>query len=339
MTNRRLRTALAGVGTWGRNVLRVLASLPSIDLRWIVDPSEAARKRAQMIAPATPTTSDLRQVLEDPAVDALVIATPAVTHAEIALAALAAGKHIFVEKPLCMSLVEGEKIAQAAQKTDRQVMVGHLMLYHPAVQKLRDVVHAGELGALRYLYATRVNLGTVRREENAWWSLAPHDLSIILDLVGALPERIAVHGAAYLTPGVEDVIFAHLVFPGGTLASIHVSWLDPHKRRELTVVGDRKMVSFDDVEPGEKLRIYDKGADIKSEFTNFAEFVALRHGDVSIPRLSAIEPLQAELEHFANCLLQAKPPHTNLDSGLDVVRVLEAGQRSLQSGGLPVTLV
>lgn len=339
MTNRRLRTALAGAGTWGRNVLRVLSSLPSIDLRGIVDPSESARTRARVIAPATPTTNELQQVLDDSSIDALVIATPAITHAELVVAGLAAGKHVFVEKPLCMSLLEGEKIARAAQQYDRQVMVGHLMLYHPAVQKLREVVHSGELGALRYLYATRVNLGTVRREENAWWSLAPHDLSIILDLVGTLPERIAVHGAAYLTPSVEDVIFAHLVFPGGTLASIHVSWLDPHKRRELTVVGDRKMVSFDDVQPGEKLRIYDKGADIKTEFTNFAEFVALRHGDVAIPRLSAIEPLQAELEHFADCLLHGKTPYTNLDAGLDVVRVLEAGQRSLQSGGLPVTLV
>lgn len=338
MKNRRLRTVLAGAGTWGRNVLRVLTSLPSIDLRCIVDPAETARNRAQLIAPTIPTTNNLQQVLEDPSIEALVIATPAITHAELALAGLEAGKHVFVEKPLCMSLEEGEKIARMARKVNRQVMVGHLMLYHPAVQKLRDVVQSGELGALRYLYATRVNLGTVRREENAWWSLAPHDLSIILDLVGALPERITVHGAAYLTPGVEDVIFAHLVFPGGTLASIHVSWLDPHKRRELTVVGDRKMVSFDDVEPGEKLRIYDKGAEVKSEFTNFAEFVALRHGDVSIPRLSAIEPLQAELEHFADCLLHAKVPRTNLDSGLDVVRILEAGQRSLQSGGLPVNV-
>ena len=213
------------------------------------------------------------------------------------------------------------------------------MLYHPAVQKLRRVVHSGELGTLRYLYATRVNLGTVRREENAWWSLAPHDLSMILDLVGVLPERITVHGAAYLTPGIEDVVFAHLVFPGGIVASIHVSWLDPHKRRELTVVGDRKMVSFDDVEPGEKLRIYDKGADLKSEFTSFAEFVALRHGDVSIPRLDATEPLQAELEHFANAMLTLIEPRTSLATGIDVVRVLEAGQRSLESAGLPVSLL
>jgi predicted dehydrogenase len=237
-----------------------------------------------------------------------------------------------------MSIADGERIQHAAAKSSQQLMVGHLMLYHPAVQKLRNVVRSGELGTLRYLYATRVNLGTVRREENAWWSLAPHDLSMILDLVGMLPERIAVHGAAYLTPGVEDVIFAHLVFPGGIVASIHVSWLDPHKRRELTVVGDRKMVSFDDVEPGEKLRIYDKGADVKSEFTSFAEFVALRHGDVSIPRLQAIEPLQAELEHFAEAMATSTPPYTSLASGLDVVRILEAGQRSLQSGGLPVMI-
>lgn len=338
MNSRKLVTALAGTGTWGRNVLRALAAIPAFDLRLVVDPSPTARARAQSITPAVPLVEDIRQALEDPAIEAIVLATPAVTHANLAIAALNAGKHVFVEKPLCMSLAEGERIRQAATSAGRQVMVGHLMLYHPALQKLRNVVRSGELGTLRYLYATRVNLGTVRREENAWWSLAPHDLSMILDLVGVLPERIAVHGAAYLTPGVEDVVFAFLVFPGGIVASIHVSWLDPHKRRELTVVGDRKMVSFDDVQPGEKLRIYDKGADVHSEFTNFAEFVALRHGDVAIPRLEAIEPLQAELEHFASSLLTSTEPHTSLASGLDVVRVLEAGQKSLAAGGLPVAV-
>lgn len=338
MSAQKLSTALAGAGSWGRNVLRALCTIPTIDLRLVVDPSPIARARAHAIAPSVALASDFHSALEDPAIEAVVLATPAVTHAELAIAALNARKHVFVEKPICMSMVEGERIQRAAAASARQVMVGHLMLYHPAVQKLRRVVHSGELGTLRYLYATRVNLGTVRREENAWWSLAPHDLSMILDLVGVLPERVAVHGAAYLTPGIEDVIFAHLVFPGGIVASIHVSWLDPHKRRELTVVGDRKMVCFDDVEPGEKLRIYDKGADVKSEFTSFAEFVALRHGDVSIPRLEATEPLQAELEHFATAMLAATEPRTSLAAGIDVVRVLEAGRRSLESGGLPVVV-
>lgn len=338
MTTRRLPTALVGAGMWGRHILRALCAIPSIDLRLVVDASAQARIRAQSIAPKIPMTDNLQQALEDPAIEAIVLATPAMTHADLAVAALDAGKHVFVEKPLCMSLAEGDRIAQAALRSKRQVMVGHLLLYHPAVQKLRNVVRSGELGTLRYLYATRVNLGTVRREENAWWSLAPHDVSMILDLVGMLPERIAAHGAAYLTPHVEDVVFAHLVFPGGIVASIHVSWLDPHKRRELTVVGDRKMVCFDDVEPGEKLRIYDKGADVHSEFTNFAEFVALRHGDVTIPRLDAVEPLQAELEHFASTMLASTEPHTSLASGLDVVRVLQAGQESLSSGGLPIAV-
>jgi len=332
-------TALVGAGTWGRTLLRALCSTPALDIRLVVDPSPLARERAKIVAPAITMVDDVQMALENADIEAIVIATPAVTHADLVVAALEAGKHVFVEKPLCLSIAEGERIQRAAKLSSRILMVGHLMLYHPAITKLRHVVRSGELGTLRYLYATRVNLGTVRREENAWWSLAPHDLSMILDLVGTLPERIAVHGAAYLTPGVEDVIFAHLVFPGGIVASIHVSWLDPHKRRELTVVGDRKMVSFDDVEPGEKLRIYDKGAEIKSEFTSFAEFVALRHGDVSIPRLEAIEPLQAELEHFATSMSTSTLPYTSLGSGLDVVRVLEAGQRSLESGGLPIEIV
>lgn len=335
---RRLSTALVGAGMWGRHILRALCAIPAIDLRLVVDTSAQARLRAQSIAPKILMTDNLQQALDDPTIEAIVLATQAMTHANLAVAALDAGKHVFVEKPLCMSLAEGDRIAQAALRSKRQVMVGHLLLYHPAVQKLRNVVRSGELGTLRYLYATRVNLGTVRREENAWWSLAPHDVSMILDLVGMLPERIAAHGAAYLTPNVEDVVFAHLVFPGSIVASIHVSWLDPHKRRELTVVGDRKMVCFDDVEPGEKLRIYDKGADVHSEFTNFAEFVALRHGDVTIPRLDAVEPLQAELEHFASTMLASTEPQTSLASGLDVVRVLQAGQESLSSGGLPIAV-
>lgn len=336
---RRLATALVGAGKWGRHILRALCAVPTIDLRLVVDTSAAARQRVQSLAPKVATTDDLARAVDDPTIEAIVLATPAPTHADLAIAALDAGKHVFVEKPLCMNMVDGEKIARAALRANRQVMVGHLLLYHPAVQKLRNVVRAGELGTLRYLYATRVNLGTVRREENAWWSLAPHDVSMILDLVGMLPVRIAAHGAAYLTPHVEDVVFAHLVFPGGIVASIHVSWLDPHKRRELTVVGDRKMVCFDDVEPGEKLRIYDKGADVHTEFTNFAEFVALRQGDVTIPRLDAIEPLQAQLEHFAAAMLTSTEPRTSLASGLDVVRVLQAGQQSLDSGGLPIALV
>lgn len=336
---RRLATALVGAGKWGRHILRALCAVPTIDLRLVVDTSAAAQQRAQSLAPKVATTDDLARAVDDPAIEAIVLATPAPTHADLAIAALDAGKHVFVEKPLCMNMVDGERIARAALRANRQVMVGHLLLYHPAVQKLRNVVRAGELGTLRYLYATRVNLGTVRREENAWWSLAPHDVSMILDLVGMLPVRIAAHGAAYLTPHVEDVVFAHLVFPGGIVASIHVSWLDPHKRRELTVVGDRKMVCFDDVEPGEKLRIYDKGADVHTEFTNFAEFVALRQGDVTIPRLDAIEPLQAQLEHFAAAMLTSTEPRTSLASGLDVVRVLQAGQQSLDSGGLPIALV
>jgi predicted dehydrogenase len=327
-----------GAGNWGRNLVRTFAALPRVDLRLVVDVSSEARERAGAIAANIASAQDPEVALADPAIAAVAIATPAATHARLVTAALAAGKHVFVEKPLCLSVAEGAALREIAARAGRVLMVGHLLQYHPAIEKLKTLVHSGDLGVVRYLYSTRVNLGVVRHTESAWWSLAPHDISVILELIGAEPVRVTARGASYLASDVEDVVFAQLDFPGGVMASLHVSWLDPHKRRELTVVGSQKMASFDDMAPAEKLRIYDKGAEVRSEYQSFAEMVALRHGDILIPHIDAAEPLRVELSHFVDCALSGAAPRTGVEEGLRVVRVLEAGQRSLAQGGATIAL-
>jgi predicted dehydrogenase len=333
---RKLRLAVIGAGAWGKNLVRAFASLPQVDLRLVVDRAPEARERAALAG--FPTAEAPEAAFADPTIDAIAVATPAHTHAALTIAALGAEKHVFVEKPLCLALADGDPIRRAAAAAGRIVMVGHLMLYHPAMDKLRSLVRSGELGELHYLCSTRVNLGVARLRENAWWSLAPHDLSMILDLLGCEPLRIAAHGSCHLTPGIEDVVFAHLDFPGGVTAAIHVSWLDPRKVRELTVVGSRKMAVFNDMEPAEKIRIHDVAADAPADFNSYAELIALRRGDILTPRLAAVEPLQVELAHFLRCALEDSPPRTGIDSSLAIVRVLEAGQRSLQRGGVPVAV-
>ncbi len=343
-----LRMAVLGAGRWGKTLVRALGSVAGAEVARVVDPSDEARHWASALG--LRTSPEARAAFEDPAIDAVVIAAPGELHAPLTVAALGAGKHVFVEKPLCRSLEEGARIRAALLASDRVLMVGHLMLYHPAVDKLRELVRSGELGALRYLTATRVNLGTVRTHENAWWSLAPHDVAMILALTQTLPVRVSARGAAYLNPSVEDVVFAHLEFPGGVFAAIHVSWLEPCKRRELTVVGARRMATFDDMQPSEKVRVFDVGPEPTGEFGSFAELVALRHGDITIPRVSHAEPLKVELTTFVASALAASRSRSvgapsfdasslsGIDQGLDVVRVLEAGQRSLESGGAAVAL-
>jgi predicted dehydrogenase len=218
-------------------------------------------------------------------------------------------------------------------------MIGHLMLYHPAVDRLRRMVTSGELGTLLYLYAVRVNLGRLRRDENAMWSLAPHDISMILHLLDQVPESVSARGGCYLQKGIEDVAFVNLRFASGVLAQIQLSWLDPRKERRLTVVGSKKMVEFDDAHPVEKLRIYDKGFDRPPSFTEYAEYLSIRNGDIHIPQVPMVEPLEVECRHFLECIAQQKPPLTDGVSSLRVVRVLEAAQRSLGADGAPVNLV
>ena len=332
----RLKLGVVGAGAWGRNHVRTVATLPEAELTAVCDRDPKVRDRVARQYPLTHVTADLADLL--PRVDAVIVASPATTHAQLALQCIAAGKPCLVEKPFALSVRDAEAVARAA--TERQVAVaaGHLLVFHPAVERLRTLVREGDLGKIFYLYGLRVNLGQVRADENALWSFGPHDVSMALYLLDDQPTRVAAQGRSYLQPGVEDVVFLTMEFASGILAHVQLSWLDPHKERKLTVVGAKKMVVFDDMEPREKLRIYDKGVDRPPEYGSYGESLAIREGDIFIPKIPNVEPLAAELGHFVRVARGGEPPRAGAADGVRVVRVLEAASRSLAAGGSPVTL-
>jgi predicted dehydrogenase len=287
--------------------------------------------------PSVETTPDVAAVLDDPQVQAVVIATPAATHFEIAGRALQAGKHVYVEKPLTLHAAQARQLIELANQRRLKLMVGHLLEYHPAVVYLKQMLDRGELGEPYYMYTQRVNLGIVRQNENAWWSLAPHDLSIVCHLLGSEPVSVAAHGQCYLQKDIEDVVFATIKLADGRMAHVHCSWLDPHKIRKMTVVGPEKMVTFDDMEATEKLRIYDKGAAVRRDITtSYADIISLRFGDIVIPKIPGGEPLALECAHFIESVLDHRPVRSDGADGLRVVQMLEAGQKSLRNQGMPV---
>jgi len=323
-----VRVGVAGLGYWGPNLARNLAAIPGCELRWLCDFDARARERVAGSFPSARATGELSELLEDPDLDAIVLATPVPTHAELAVVVAEAGKHCFVEKPLATNAADAERAIGAAAKAERILMVGHLLEYHPAVDRLKELIDGGELGSLYYLYGNRLNLGKLRADENALWSLGAHDVSVVLRLIGEEPGECEAHGASYVREGVQDVVFCYLRFPSGIVAHLHLSWLDPHKERRLTVVGARRMATFDDMLIEGKLTIYDKGFDEDSR--SWGEYIA-RSGDVFAPRLPNSEPLRIECEHFVECIRTGATPRSDGHSGLRVVRVLEALQRSLDA--------
>jgi len=331
-----VRVAVVGAGAWGINHVRAFARAPGAELVMVCDISASACERAQAIAPQVRLTGDLGQVLAAADVDAVVLATPAKEHSEQARMVLNAGKHVLVEKPLALDASDAHAVVAAAETHKRTLMVGHLMLFHPAVERLKAIIDIGELGRIFYIYAVRVNLGRVRQDENALWSLAPHDVSMIEYLLSDEPESVSARGGIYLQSRIEDVVFINLRFRSGVSAQIQVSWLDPRKERRLVIVGSQKMVEFDDVAPVEKIRIYDKGFDRPPVFTEYAQFLSIRNGDVHIPQIAMVEPLEREVRHFIECVAHDKRPLTDGHSALRVVRVLEAAQKSLENDGAPV---
>ncbi len=332
---KRLRVGVVGAGAWGRNHVRTVAGLAEAELAAVCDTDTTVRERLARQYPAALVTADVAALLG--AVDAVIVASPAATHAAVAQQAIAAGKPVLVEKPFALSVRDAEAVARKGAERGVPVLAGHLLVYHPAVERLRDMVQKGELGKVFYLYGLRVNLGQVRKDENALWSFGPHDVSVALYLLGEQPVRVAAHGKSYLQPAIEDVVFLAMEFASGVLAHVQMSWLDPHKERKLTVVGARKMVVFDDMEPREKLRIYDKGVDRPPEYGSFGESLAIREGDIFIPRIPAVEPLAAELTHFVRAARGVEAPRATAEDGVRVVRVLEAASRSLARGGAPET--
>ncbi|MFO0973663.1 MAG: Gfo/Idh/MocA family oxidoreductase [Phycisphaerae bacterium] len=324
---------MVGLGSWGRNVLHAFARTPRCRLAYLCDVDAATLAREAAPFPAARAVRDLEAALADAAVDAVAIAADAPQHAPLARAALQAGKHVFVEKPIALAVADARELIDLARRANRRLMVGHLLEYHPAVEAIERMLSGGELGRIYYAYSQRINLGVVRRQENAWWSLAPHDIAMICRLFDAEPVAVSAQGQCFLQPGVEDVVFTSLQFGDGRLAHIHVSWLDPHKVRKLTLVGARRMVVFDDMSANEKLWVYDKGAERGEAPTAFPDVVTLRVGDIAIPRLAGDEPLRVECRHFIDAILDGRAIRSDGESGLRVVRILEAGQRSLRGGG------
>jgi predicted dehydrogenase len=324
-----VRVAVAGLGYWGPNLARNLAAIPGCELAWLCDASEQARERVAPNFPGARLTDSLDQVLADGSVDAVVLATPVPTHADLSVAVLEAGKHCFVEKPLATSAADAERALRAAEASGRVLMVGHLLEYHPAVTRLKEMIDADELGSLFYVYGNRLNLGKLRADENALWSLGAHDVSVALHLIGEEPVECTADGASYVRQPVQDVAFCFLRFPSGVVAHLHLSWLDPHKERRITVVGSRRMATFDDMLIEGKLTLYDKGFD--EDTSSWGEYIA-RSGDTYSPRISNREPLRIECEHFIECIRTGAAPRSDGASGLRVVRVLEALQRSLDEG-------
>ena len=323
-----VRVGVVGLGYWGPNLARNFDRLPGAELRWICDQSQEARERWAVSFPDARASGDLDELLEDPELDAVVVATPVPSHAALAMRVLAAGKHCFVEKPLGQSVAEAEQVVAAAREAGRVLMVGHLLEYHPGVEKLKEIAHSGELGDIFYLYSNRLNLGVLRPDENALWSLGAHDVSVLLHLAGGEePVECQARGESYMQPGIEDVVFCYLRFPSGLAAHLHLSWLDPHKERRFTVVGSKKMATFDDMEIERKVTVYDKGFDQK--FESYGEYV-MRAGDIWSPRVSNEEPLRIECRHFIERIADGGKPRSGGESGLRVVRVLEALQRSLE---------
>ncbi len=330
--------AVVGVGGWGKNLARNYSQMPDSHLKYLCDLDEDKLDVAHSQFPAEKVTTRFDDLTADPDLEAIVIATSAPTHYDLCKRALLAGKDVYVEKPFVLSTAEAEEIVALAKERERVLMVGHLLEYHPVVRRLKEMVDSGELGEVRYIYSQRLNLGTVRTDENALWNFAPHDISVILYLLGLSPSDVSARGQGYLKKGVEDVVFLALNFNDRAMGHVHVSWLDPHKVRRITIVGSKRMAVFDDLQPNEKLKIYDKGAEVNTDYDTFAEYVGLRFGDITVPYIRVGEPLREECEHFLQCVRQRQQPLSDGLDGLRVVKVLEAAGRSLAQNGTPVSL-
>ncbi len=327
---------VVGMNYWGPNLARNFDRIEGAALSWICDRDESVLARHRASYPSARFTTDLEDLLADDELDAIIIATPVPTHAPLARMVLEAGKDVFVEKPLALTGEDANGLAALADAGDRVLMVDHLLVYHPAVRKLKDMVEAGDLGEVFYLYGNRQNLGIVRPDENALWSLGPHDISVMLHLVGERPVEVSATGESYLQPGVEDVVFGRIRFPSGILGHLHLSWLDPHKMRKMTVIGSERMVVFDDMETERKVTVYDKGPIPRTE--TYGEYIQVRSGDIHIPKIPAAEPLRIVCERFVQAVRDRQPTPSDGHAGAIVVEVLEAMSQSLAESGRPVAL-
>jgi UDP-2-acetamido-3-amino-2,3-dideoxy-glucuronate N-acetyltransferase len=325
------RIALVGCGYWGKNLCRNFHALSALDR--VIDATESGQAQARLIAPGIKVSSHFEDALNDPQIHAIALATPAETHAKLAIQAMKAGKDVFVEKPMALTLEDAEQMQYVANQTDRILMVGHLLEYHPAVLKLREFIDSHELGKINYVYSNRLNFGKVRTEENALWSFAPHDVAVILRLIGQSPIEVSATGGSYLTKGLADVTVSNMRFFDETRAHVFVSWLHPFKEQRLVVVGDKKMAIFNDVATfGEKLLLYPQTVEFEGEIP------VLKKEDAETVEYSDNEPLREECRHFLDCVTNRNEPLTDAQSGIEVLKVLHACQSSIDQNGIPIAL-
>lgn len=331
------RIGVIGAGNWGRNHVRTLAASRKASLAAVVEIDAGKRESFALQYPGVAVTDSLESVLDS--IDGAVIATPGRHHTELGIRLLEAGKPVLIEKPLALSADDAASIVSVSERTGVAALVGHLLVFHPAVERLRQLIESGDLGDIYYLYSQRVNLGQIRPDENALWSFGPHDVSVALELLRETPGGVSARGKSFLQDGIEDVVFLMMEFPSGAIMNVQLSWLDPHKERRLTVVGSRKMAVFDDMEAREKLKIYDKGVSKPPEYGSYGESLSIREGDIHIPRVRNAEPLAAELNHFAHVISGSeRNERISAASGEQVIRILEAASRSLQNNGERISI-
>lgn len=310
-----------------------------VRMKAVADPDPVRRLRASSMFPSVEPVASTEELIADPSIDAIVIATPVHTHYELVKASLIAGKHVLVEKPITTSVAKSEELTTLAEDLGLILMVGHTFEYTPAVNYIHDLIEKGELGRTMYIRSQRVNLGQHRTHVNVLWDLAPHDISIILHLLGSMPTHAAAMGRAHINEKVDDIVSVNLEFDDNIMANIILSWLDPRKVREMTIIGSDKMLVYDDTSNTEKIRIHDKGVDYPAEYRSFGEFqVSYRYGDIISPTLENFEPLAVQSDHFVECIRTNKTPRSDGHSGTRVVRVLAAAQLSLNTGGERIAL-
>jgi predicted dehydrogenase len=327
-----VRTAVVGLGYWGPNLVRNLHEVSQAEVAWVCDPRPEALEKIGSRYPAVQRTSDFARVLSDADVEAVAIATPVSTHFDLAMAALEAGKHVFVEKPLASSATEVLELIAAAERVERVLMPGHTFLYSPPVNMIREMIDAGELGEIYFISASRVNLGLHQRDVSVAWDLGPHDFSILRYWLGETPTHATALSRGCVIPSTPDVAFINLEFPSGTIAHLELSWLAPTKLRRTTIVGSRKMVLYDDTSGSEPVRVFDSGVMLKDPAT-FGEYqLTYRTGDIISPRLDVAEPLALEMTDFCEAVREGTTPRSSHELGLEVVRMIEAVEASLEDG-------
>jgi predicted dehydrogenase len=333
-----LKVGVVGCGYWGPNLVRNFSQLKDSDVVRCADLIEDRLAHMKTLYPQVQVTQDYLELVNAEDIDAVVIATPPRTHVDIAMKALEAGKHVFVEKPLATSVADSEQMVNAAKKKNLVLMVGHTFVFTAAVNKIKDLIKSDELGDILYINTTRVNLGLFQEDINVVWDLAPHDVSILNYILDSMPEGVAAHGHSYIRQNVEDVAFLYFKYPGSIMAHVHVSWLNPNKIRKTTVVGSKKMLVYDDISSLEKIRIYDKGVDVPAHYDTFGEFqLSYRFGDIFIPKLDDSEPLKIACQHFIKCINNGDSARSSGEHGLEVVRVIEAANKSLTNSGAMVS--